>query len=90
MRTAVLLGLASGAVIGGVAAVWQGQRAVGVALALTVTSAMTIAAVFGVVLPSVLRAARRDPGIAAGPIVLALADFMTLLVYFNIGTILLK
>ena len=90
MRTAVLLGLASGAVIGGVAAVWQGQPAVGGALALTVTSAMTIAAVFGVVLPSVLRAARRDPGIAAGPIVLALADFMTLLVYFNIGAILLR
>ena len=33
----------------------------------------------------VLRAARRDPHIAAGPIVLALADLATLLFYFNLA-----
>ncbi len=90
MRTAGLLGLASGTIIGSVATAWKGEPAIGVALALTMTLAMTLAAVFGVALPTSLRALSRDPGIAAGPIVLALADFATLLVYFNIGTLLLR
>jgi magnesium transporter len=90
VRTAALLGLASGVVIGAVAFAWKGNPVVGGALVLTLTLAMTLAAVFGVAFPTALRAMSRDPGIAAGPIVLAITDFATLLVYFNVGTVLLR
>ena len=40
----------------------------------------------GVAFPAILRAFKADPGIAAGPVVLAAADVATLLFYFGIGT----
>ena len=39
--------------------------------------------------PAVLRAAKADPRIAAGPVVLAAADVVTLLFYFGLGARLL-
>jgi magnesium transporter len=47
---------------------------------------MIIACLLGVTVPAVLRAARADPKIAAGPVVLASADVVTLLLYFGLGT----
>ena len=41
--------------------------------------------VFGVAMPNLLRLLRRDPQVAAGPIALAMADMVTLLVYFNLA-----
>jgi magnesium transporter len=50
---------------------------------------MLMACVFGVLFPTLLRAARADPKIAAGPIVLALTDLATLLFYFTVAGMLL-
>jgi len=90
LATVVLIGLACGAVIGGVAWTWKGSLRVGAAIAAAVTLAMTTAALLGVALPGMLRAIRRDPRIASGPIVLASADFVTLIFYFNIAEWLLQ
>lgn len=90
LATAVLIGLACGALIGGVAWMWKGSLLVGLTLAATVTLAMTTAALLGVVLPGLLHANRRDPRIASGPIVLALTDFVTLIFYFNVAKWLLR
>ena len=48
------------------------------------------AALLGVALPGALRAMRRDPRIASGPIVLALTDFLALVFYFNVARWLLE
>lgn len=85
LLTACLLGLASGAVVGAVAAVWQRRLLVGAAVGGTIAVSMVTAALLGVALPGALRALRRDPRIASGPIVLALADLATLLFYFNLA-----
>ena len=46
--------------------------------------------VAAVAVPFLLRILRRDPQVAAGPIALAVADMMTLLVYFNLARWLLS
>ena len=88
--TAVLLGAGCGALVGAIAGAWRGQWPVAAAIAATILLAMITACVLGVVLPVVLHRINRDPKVAAGPIVLALADTATLLVYFNLAGFLLS
>ena len=51
-----------------------------------ITLSMIVACLLGVAVPAMLRAAKADPKIAAGPVVLAAADVATLLLYFGLGT----
>jgi magnesium transporter len=83
--TAGFLGAGCGAAIGAVVWGWKGAPMVALAIMFTVVMAMTTAALLGVALPGALRALRRDPRIASGPIVLALTDFVTLIFYFNVA-----
>jgi magnesium transporter len=50
-----------------------------------VAGGVACSAVFGLALPNVLRLLRLDPRVAAGPIALALADMVTLLLYLNLA-----
>ena len=49
-----------------------------------------MACLYGVLLPTLLRAFRADPRIASGPLVLASADITTLLFYLGLGARLLQ
>ncbi len=89
-KTATLLGIGCATVVGTVVVAWRGQPAVAVSIALAIAASMIIACLLGVTLPSVLRAAKADPRIAAGPVVLAAADVVTLLFYFGLGSRLLS
>ena len=88
-RTATLLGAACGAVVAMVVFVWRGQTAVAGSIFLAIALSMVFACLLGVAIPAVLRAAKADPRIAAGPVVLAAADVVTLLLYFGLGARLL-
>jgi magnesium transporter len=83
--TSMLLGCASGLVVGIVAWVWKRQPAVAAAIGLSICLAIITACLLGILLPTAVRALRGDPKIAAGPIVLATADVATLLFYFNLA-----
>jgi len=85
LGTATLLGLGCGGIVGGVAGLWQRDVPLGATILVAITASMITASVLGVLLPSTLRWLRRDPSIASGPIVLALADIATLLFYFNLA-----
>jgi magnesium transporter len=87
--TAGLLGLGCGTIVGGVAGVWKGSLLLAVAVGGAIAASMVTASLLGLLLPTLLHAARRDPKIAAGPIVLASADLCTLLIYFNLAAFLL-
>jgi magnesium transporter len=89
MKTAVLLGLGCGGVVGAVVAVWRGRLDVSMAILAAISLSMITACLIGVAVPSMLRALKADPRIAAGPVVLAATDVATLLYYFGIGTALL-
>lgn len=87
---AVLLGLAAGTTVGAIAWAWKGQIAVAVAIGSSIALSMVTACLLGVALPTAIHAWGRDPKIAAGPVVLALADVATLLFYFNVAGLLLR
>jgi magnesium transporter len=88
-KTAVVLGAACAAAVGAVVILWRGQAVVAGSIFLAITLSMIVACLLGVIVPSILRAAKADPRIAAGPVVLAAADVVTLLLYFGLGARLL-
>ena len=88
-KTALLLGLGCAAVVGLVVFAWRGQPTVAFSIFLAIMFSMIFACLLGVAIPAILRALKADPGIAAGPVVLAAADVVTLLLYFAIGARLL-
>jgi len=83
--TAGMLGVGCGLLVGGVVGIWKGSLALAAAIGLAITASMITAALLGLLLPTLLHVTRRDPRIAAGPIVLASADLCTLLIYFNLA-----
>ena len=85
-KTATAIGLACGAVVGLVVMGWRGQADVAFTIFSAIALSMVIACLLGVAFPAILRAVRADPRIAAGPVVLASADVVTLLLYFGLGT----
>lgn len=88
-KTAVFLGAACATTVGAVVVVWRGELGVAGSIFLAITLSMIIACLLGVLVPAVLRVAKADPRIAAGPVVLAAADVVTLLFYFGLGSRLL-
>lgn len=89
-KTATLLALGCAAVVAVVVFVWRGQAAVAGSIFLAIMFSMVIACLLGVAVPAALRALKADPRIAAGPVVLAAADVVTLLLYFGLGSRLLR
>jgi magnesium transporter len=83
--TGLLLGIVSAVVLAVVAAVWLRDWGVAATLLGAVTSAVMLSAVVGYAVPSLLHRFRLNPNVAAGPIALAAADMVTLLIYFNLG-----
>jgi magnesium transporter len=83
--TGSFLGVACGVLVSGTALVWLGEWRVAVALLGGITGGVAVAAVAGLAMPNLLRMLRRDPQVAAGPIALATADMLTLLLYFNLA-----
>jgi magnesium transporter len=65
--------------------VWLGQIRLAVCLLGAITGGVAGAAVVGLALPVVLRIFHLEPKVAAGPIALAAADIITILIYFNLA-----
>lgn len=85
LLTGVLLGASCAFLVATAALVWQREWGVAICLLGGIAGGVTVAALFGVALPNILRLLKRNPNLAAGPIALALADVATLLVYFNLA-----
>ena len=83
--TGFLLGSASGCVVGLVAFAWLGHLRLALCLLGGISGGVAAAAGFGLAMPFLLRLLRREPQVAAGPIALAVADMLTLLLYFNLA-----
>ena len=81
----LLLGIFCGVVVGLAALAWKGNARAGLSLCLGIAGGVAASAAFGMALPFLLRMLRRDPQVASGPIALAVADMITLLLYFNLG-----
>jgi magnesium transporter len=83
--TAVLLGIGCGAILAISSFAWKGEHSMSLAMGGAILFSMTASALVGLALPTLLHAARMNAKIAAGPIVLATADTITLLCYFSLA-----
>jgi len=84
--TGLLLGIASGGLVGLLVWAWQRQFLVAASLGGAISASMLIAALLGLGVPLAMRAMRRDPKVACGPITLAITDIATLSCYFGLAT----
>ncbi len=86
----VLVGLLaavySGAVVSAASLLWHGNPRMGGLIGASVFISVSWAALLAVLIPGMMKRLRVNPAIASGPLVLALADFSTLLVYFGGAT----
>jgi magnesium transporter len=89
LATGFLLGSAYGAVIGLLALIWRRQTGVALCLLGGIGGGVTASALLGLALPALLRLINLDPKVAAGPIALAAADVLTLVLYLGLASWLL-
>ncbi len=82
----VLAAAYSGLVVAASSLLWHGNPRLGLLIGGAVLVSVTWAAFLAVVIPGLMKRFRVNPAIASGPLVLALADFSTLLVYFGGAT----
>ncbi len=81
----LLLGGGSGLVVGSVALAWLDQWPLALCVLGGITAGVASAAVLGATVPALLRRLKLDPQVAAGPVVLALTDVITLVCYFQLA-----
>ncbi len=85
--TGLLLGVGCAILVGGAAAAWLRDAAVAEVLFAAIGLGVATSAVVGFAVPSVLHRLRWNPQVAAGPVSLAAADMLTLLIYFNLARV---
>jgi magnesium transporter len=88
-KTAVLLGVASGVLVGIIVWLWRGNGIAAVTIGGSIVLSLCSACLLGLTVPTLLHALKLDPKIAAGPVTLALADVCAILFYFLLAVALL-
>ena len=88
--SAVIIGGAMGLLSAIVVFQWKEASAMAPVLALSLTVTTVLSCLWGISVPSLLHALKKDPKVAIGPLVLGLTDLSTLTLYFSIAKLLLK
>ena len=81
----LMLGTTCGAIVAAVAWLWQRQLPVAACLLASIALSVVLAALSGLLVPSLLHRMQRDPRVAAGPVALALTDVATMSVYLGLS-----
>ena len=91
MRTALLMGIACGAVMAGVALIWQaGQPILGLVVGLSIFLAVSLSATMGILIPITFERINVDPAVASGPFITMINDITGLIVYLTLATVLIN
>jgi len=86
----ISIGFICGLVVGAAASYWQANHLLGLALTVSMTTAIIISALIGLLMPVLFMKLRIDPAMASGPLVLAICDIQTLMVYFTVSGAIMK
>jgi magnesium transporter len=90
VATALLLGMACGLIVGVIAWVWRNDVRAAAVIGGSIALSLVTACALGLAVPSLLHRLKLDPKIAAGPVTLALADFVALMIYFTTAWLVLR
>ncbi|HEX4696734.1 MAG TPA: magnesium transporter [Candidatus Udaeobacter sp.] len=90
VATALLLGLACGAIVSAIVLFWRNDAGGAFVIGGSIALSLVTACALGLGVPSLLHRFKLDLKIAAGPVTLALADFIALVIYFTCAWIVLK
>jgi len=86
-KMVLLLALTCGASVGLLSLLWGDGWRPGVAIAAGIMISVTITGVIGAAIPLILHQRKLDPKVAAGPVVLMLADVITTTIYLGLSTL---
>jgi len=89
LRSAVLLGLGCGALVVIIVLLWRKDLTAALAIGGSIGLSLVTACLFGLSIPSLLHSLKLVPKIAAGPVTLAVTDFVALAFYFGIASLVL-
>src|SRR5207253_2520311 len=90
LRSAVLLGAGCGALVAMIVLIWRHDLTAALAIGGSIGLSLVTACLFGLSIPSLLHSLKLDPKIAAGPVTLAITDFVALTLYFGIASLFLR
>jgi len=85
-RMVFFLGLTCGVIVGGLSLLWGDGLQPAIAISSSIMLSVTITGTIGAGVPLVLHAWKLDPKVAAGPVVLSLADVVTTILYLGLST----
>jgi len=89
-RTALVIGMTCAAVMGVSFFLFEEATKLAlIAVGLSIILSMMVSAFFGSMLPALLHAAKWDPKVAAGPVVLMLVDVVATAIYLSVSTTIL-
>jgi magnesium transporter len=88
--TAILLGMACGCVVSAIVWLWRNDFAGALVIGGSIALSLVTACALGLGVPSLLHRLKLDLRIAAGPVTLALADFVALVIYFTSAWLVLR
>src|SRR3989440_849484 len=89
IRSAALLGAGCGMVVALIVLIWRHNLTAALAIGGSIGLSLVTACLFGLSIPSLLHSLKLDPKIAAGPVTLAITDFVALTFYFGIASLVL-
>jgi len=81
--TALLLGVSCGIIVSVIVWVWRSDLRAAFVIGGSIMLSLVTACALGIGVPSLLHRFNLDPKIAAGPVTLAAADFIALVIYFT-------
>lgn len=85
-RMVSLLAITCGFIVGGISLLWGGGIRPALSIASGILLSVTITGTLGGAIPLFLHARKLDPKVAAGPVVLMLADVITTSIYLGLST----
>ena len=80
------LAFSCGIIVGIVSLFWGDGILAALTISIGIMVSVCVSAALGSVIPLILHARKWDPRVAAGPVVLMLADVLTTLFYLSLGT----
>jgi magnesium transporter len=89
MAIGMILGLFYALILGTLVQFQFGREALALSVAIGVLSSMSMAALMGAFMPMMFARMNIDPAVATGPFITSFVDILSVLIYFQVATILL-